>query len=85
MNILKRGLIFLVSVVFLAVSIGGAQAATTVKSSKSNHDAFVGSSPSNPSDTDNSTPSNQRTTVRSSKSNSSERAQDPNTKPMPAR
>jgi hypothetical protein len=85
MDILKRGLIFLVSVVFLAVSIGGAQAATTVKGSKSNADNMVGSSPSNPSDTDNSTPSNQRTTVRSSKSNSSERAQDPNTKPIPAR
>ncbi|MBI4961796.1 MAG: hypothetical protein HY913_00830 [Desulfomonile tiedjei] len=76
MNILKRGFIILVSVVFLGVvSIGGAQATTTVKGSKSNADNMVGSSPS---DTDDSS----RSSVKSSKSNASERAQDPKTKPI---
>lgn len=79
MNTLKRGFILLVAVLFLVVSIGGAQAGTTVKGSKSNADNIV-SSPS-AGDTGDSSPS-QPTTVKSSKSNASYRGkgEDPKTK-----
>jgi hypothetical protein len=75
MNTLKRGFILLVAVLFLVVSIGGAQAGTT-KGSKSNADNMV-SSPS-AGDTGDSSPSD-RTSVKSSKSNTSDRGQDPKT------
>jgi hypothetical protein len=73
----KQVFIILVATSFLVVSIGGAQAGTTVRSSKSNSSDFLSSSPS---DTGNSPPSNQPTKVKSSKSNASERGIDPTTK-----
>lgn len=64
----KQVFIILVATLFLgAISIVGAQAGTTVKSSKSNASDFMSSSPS---DTGNPAPSNQSTTVNGSKSNS---------------
>src|SRR5208283_195226 len=70
MKTLEQVFIILVATLFLAVSIGGAQAGTTIRSSKSNS-SFKDSS-SSTSDTGNPSPSD-ATTVNSSKSNSSDK------------
>ncbi|MGO9119461.1 MAG: hypothetical protein ACLQPD_17865 [Desulfomonilaceae bacterium] len=73
----KQVFIIIVATLFLAVSIVGAQAGTTVKGSKSNSDNIVAT----PSTSNTSSPSpSDATTVKSSKSNSSFRkaVKDPN-------
>ena len=79
----KQGFIVLVSVLFLAVSIVGAQAGTTVKGSKSNSDNIV----TTPSTGDTGTLLRiQPITIRSSKSNASFRkaVKDPKGEPAEA-
>ena len=78
MNTLKQGFIVLVSLLFLAVvSIGGAQAANTIASSKSNA-SFI-ATPGNSSNTGNLSQGNKTTTTNNSKSNNY-RGKDPKTK-----
>jgi hypothetical protein len=60
----KQIFITLVATLFLVVSIGGAQAATTVKGSKSNSDNI-----SSPSTGGNDTSSSDATTVNTTRSN----------------
>jgi hypothetical protein len=70
----KQVFIILVATLFLGAISIGAQAGTTVKSSKSNSSDFV--SPGT-SDTGNPAPSNNSTTVNTSKSNTYKGKKDP--------